>query len=143
MMESGLSYVILTWIANYSRESRFWISADFSGFTRIACKGRDMELIIVMILLILGLMVFRRRIKRRRAWMVRQRNRTDFGAIPESVKNQVWRRAAGQCEICGSSAFLQYDHIVPRKWGGSNTLSNIQLLCNPCHKDKTRDQAIA
>ena len=32
----------------------------------------------------------------------------------------------------------QFDHIVPRALGGSNSLDNIQALCPNCHFKKTK-----
>lgn len=43
------------------------------------------------------------------------------------------------CRNCGrdpqNHADLTFDvhHIVPRRWGGSNRLSNLALLCRDCH----------
>ncbi len=33
------------------------------------------------------------------------------------------------------------DHIVPLAEGGEDTLDNLQALCQPCHKEKTAEQA--
>lgn len=51
-------------------------------------------------------------------------------------------RAAGKCEKC--SAVLkpreaEVDHILPDILGGEPILANAQVLCKPCHKDKTAD----
>lgn len=61
----------------------------------------------------------------------------NYDAIPQAVKNEVWNRAHGRCEDCGSEAFLEYDHVVPRRYGGLNTARNIKLRCKPCHREKT------
>ena len=49
------------------------------------------------------------------------------------------KRAAFRCELCGASAedrALEADHIVPRNFGGSDDLSNLQALCYTCNAMK-------
>jgi len=57
-------------------------------------------------------------------------------AIPENVRSEVWRRDEGRCARCGSRERLEFDHIVPLSRGGSNTVRNIELLCEPCNRLK-------
>lgn len=57
--------------------------------------------------------------------------------IPEDVKIAVWRRDGGACASCGSRTSLEYDHIVPVARGGSNTVRNIELLCESCNRKKS------
>jgi len=57
-------------------------------------------------------------------------------AIPESVRIAVWRRDEGKCAKCGSRKNLEYDHIIPVSEGGSNTVRNIELLCEECNRKK-------
>lgn len=56
--------------------------------------------------------------------------------ISQKVKDAVWRRAEGKCELCGSRTNLEFDHIVPFSKGGSNTYRNVQLLCEKCNREK-------
>jgi len=56
--------------------------------------------------------------------------------IPIHVKREVWRRDQRQCVECGSRINLEYDHIIPFSKGGSNTVRNIQLLCEKCNRKK-------
>ena len=58
-------------------------------------------------------------------------------AIPSSVRQEVWRRDGGVCVKCGSRRNLEYDHIVPVSKGGSNTVRNIELLCEACNRSKS------
>ena len=57
--------------------------------------------------------------------------------IPESVRTYVWRRDGGRCVKCGSQERLEFDYIIPVSLGGSNTERNIQLLCEPCNRQKS------
>ena len=56
--------------------------------------------------------------------------------IPDHVKVTVWRRDGGSCVRCGSRKNLEYDHIIPVSKGGSNTVRNIELLCEKCNRKK-------
>lgn len=60
-----------------------------------------------------------------------------------------WSRLAKQlkaitpyCKQCGNIVGLEADHIVPLHRGGTNAISNIQILCQQCHANKTsQDQS--
>lgn len=56
--------------------------------------------------------------------------------VPVSVKREVFERDNGQCVECGSTEYLEYDHIIPFSKGGSNTVRNIQILCEKCNRSK-------
>lgn len=63
-------------------------------------------------------------------------------AIPKRLKAEAWEEADGRCQACGitlHSGDFAYDHIKPVALGGKNELSNIQVLCDPCHLIKTND----
>ena len=65
--------------------------------------------------------------------------RTDNSAIPPRVKLRIYDAAKGKCVVCTLTASsYECDHIVPLILGGSNRESNLQLLCVPCHKAKTK-----
>ncbi len=59
--------------------------------------------------------------------------------ISTSVKREVWRRDQGRCVECESKELLEFDHIIPFSKGGSNTVRNIQLLCESCNKKKSNN----
>ncbi len=66
-------------------------------------------------------------------------------AIPEWVKKAAFHRDRGMCSQCGkdisglvmSQPDRHFDHIVPLAVGGLNDVTNIQLLCGPCNKQKS------
>ena len=65
--------------------------------------------------------------------------KTDDSAIPDRVKLRVYAKAKGCCVKCGVETLDgQYDHAISLILGGENRESNIQLLCVPCHKAKSR-----
>lgn len=57
-------------------------------------------------------------------------------AIPRAIQREVWQRDGGRCVECGTKEKLCFDHIVPFSRGGSNTVRNLQLLCEPCNLSK-------
>lgn len=59
--------------------------------------------------------------------------------IPENVRVEVWRRDGGKCARCGSREKLEYDHILPISRGGSNTVRNIELLCEKHNRSKSNN----
>jgi hypothetical protein len=62
---------------------------------------------------------------------------SDRAHIPAASKRRVWIRCEGQCgyvdpttgRVCGSTAFLDVDHVIPLSSGGPNDESNLRLAC--------------
>lgn len=57
--------------------------------------------------------------------------------IPSHIKEAVWKRDKQICVNCESDRDLEFDHIIPVSKGGSNSINNIQLLCQKCNRTKT------
>jgi hypothetical protein len=57
-------------------------------------------------------------------------------SIPQDVKTAIWQRDNGRCVECESQVSLEFDHIIPFSMGGSNTVRNLQLLCETCNRRK-------
>jgi 5-methylcytosine-specific restriction endonuclease McrA len=46
-----------------------------------------------------------------------------------------------QCNGCGATDVpLRQDHIINLAAGGTDTVDNMQWLCDPCHKPKTEHE---
>ncbi|PYE51992.1 DEAD/DEAH box helicase family protein [Deinococcus yavapaiensis] len=56
----------------------------------------------------------------------------------DGVKTQVKVRDGWRCLCCGEDrrGLLQVDHVLPRHYGGSHALENLQTLCRTCNRDK-------
>lgn len=57
--------------------------------------------------------------------------------ISREVRQRVWTKYGGRCVDCGSTSYLEFDHIIPHAKGGSNAESNVQLLCRGCNAKKS------
>ena len=69
-------------------------------------------------------------------------SRHEFDA---KTKRAAWDRCEGHCEnaACGiliGHKVKHFDHLKPDGLGGKPTLENCQVLCLPCHKDKTHGE---
>ena len=59
--------------------------------------------------------------------------------IPKAVKAYVLERDRDRCQSCGkkdAKTKLNIDHINPLATGGSNDISNLQILCSQCNQKK-------
>lgn len=88
-------------------------------------------------------------------WVVSRRRQQAAEARPTAAKrgycSASWRRTRlaviardqGICQICGGivDKYAQIDHIVPKAEGGSDAMSNLRLLCHPCHSRRTATES--
>lgn len=63
--------------------------------------------------------------------------------IDTKTKYYIFERDNYTCQMCGAkgeriggNAILHIDHIIPINVGGSNQISNLQVLCNRCNYKK-------
>ncbi len=86
-----------------------------------------------------------REFEREERFFARIRERTESSAqpaasprpsIPAAVRREVWKRDGACCTECGRRTDLEYDHLIPISRGGSSTVRNVRLLCEPCNRRK-------
>ena len=70
-------------------------------------------------------------------------NRTDLGPLPrynsEGNRKALYGEQSGHCAGCSThfeARHLEVDHIIARRSGGTDHLSNLQLLCGNCNRIK-------
>lgn len=56
--------------------------------------------------------------------------------IPTNVRAQVYARDGLRCVTCGTSDDLTIDHVVAVANGGTNDITNLQSMCQPCNSRK-------
>src|SRR5215831_3310396 len=75
----------------------------------------------------------------KRGTAVYDHRRAALGYLSGSLRYAVLKRAGFRCELCGISAderAIEVDHIIPRKHGGEDDLTNLQALCFKCNANK-------
>jgi hypothetical protein len=74
--------------------------------------------------------------------------RKNTAGISAATRREVYRRDGERCTFvapdgtrCSSTAFLEFDHAVPRALGGGNEVGNLRLLCRP-HNGRAAEQLL-
>ncbi len=55
---------------------------------------------------------------------------------PSFTRFNVFLRDKFECQYCGASADLTFDHLIPRSKGGQTTWENVITACSPCNLRK-------
>ena len=58
---------------------------------------------------------------------------------PKGLNQELMRRQDNTCVYCGYRRIarsLDIDHVIPAVRGGSNDVSNLQVICRPCNQRK-------
>lgn len=69
-----------------------------------------------------------------------QRDRKSIRLQFNLIRNKVFKilhKKHKSCMHCGRSDKLSIDHIIPIYHGGTNNLSNLQILCSSCNSKKS------
>ena len=53
--------------------------------------------------------------------------------IPNEIKDAVFERCNGECQMCGYMNGVEYHHVYPYRQCKSHDPENIILLCEECH----------
>lgn len=56
--------------------------------------------------------------------------------LRKSARKRIVERDGGRCRLCGSTEWLQVDHIVRYIDGGSDDPENLRTLCEQCHRSR-------
>lgn len=68
-----------------------------------------------------------------------------YGTAWRKLRAQVLQRDKGICQACLASHRVTVasdcDHIIPKAKGGTDDFGNLQMLCGPCHAEKTQREA--
>ncbi|MDC9583254.1 HNH endonuclease [Xenorhabdus sp. PR6a] len=76
----------------------------------------------------------------------KSRHARGYGSQWDKLKVRVKQRDKHLCQHCLLQGRvvtgITVDHIQPKARGGTNALSNLQLLCEACHRQKTATERL-
>jgi len=76
-----------------------------------------------------------------KAWRKRRALLASGNDAAARLRSEIKRSGEARCAKCRNlvlASAVDVDHIVPLAHGGGDVDSNVQALCRPCHKLKTR-----
>jgi len=63
-----------------------------------------------------------------------------MSVVKKAIRNYILKRDRFLCKSClmklKDDSFATIDHIIPKQYGGSSDLSNLQLMCRRCNQVK-------
>ena len=67
-----------------------------------------------------------------------RRRRAEYNAFMESqtwdnMRRRKLERSRYRCEQCGDTKDLQVHHLNYERFGGDERMTDLQVLCKPCH----------
>lgn len=75
------------------------------------------------------------------AWSKVSRHERGYGTAWDKLRKLILARDKGLCQPClrGGKAKTgnTVDHIKPKAKGGTDDPGNLEVICGPCHTDKT------
>ena len=74
--------------------------------------------------------------RQRRELTELERRRHTFAKKSRDLFVQLVVHDGAACAQCGSTKNLTVDHVVPMAPGGSDDLTNLQILCKSCNSSK-------
>ncbi|WP_257265398.1 HNH endonuclease [Endozoicomonas sp. ONNA2] len=82
-----------------------------------------------------------------RNWRQGNSSHRGYGHHWVKLRSQVMRRDGWLCQMCRQAGRFTkatcVDHIRPKSQGGDDALSNLQSLCDTCHRLKTQAESNA
>ena len=60
-------------------------------------------------------------------------------AVRNGIRRQVYNCQNGKCSMCGEKiSYMKFtvDHVIPISKGGSNTIDNMEAMCDMCNQMK-------
>jgi 5-methylcytosine-specific restriction enzyme A len=73
------------------------------------------------------------------------RHQRGYGSEWDRLRKVVLKRDCHLCQTCARADRVRpgniVDHIVPRAEGGSDEMTNLEVICKPCHQIKTQEEA--